>query len=66
MVKCGEMIMDEVCRFVEDMMNKVMVQEVFVDLFLEMRFSELCCIEIFLEDENLFDLEYFIEVDKMC
>lgn len=65
MVKCGEMIMEEGCKFVEDMMNKLMMQEVFVNQFLEKGFNELCCIEIILDDEDLFFLD-FIEVDKMC
>ena len=65
MVKRGEMTTDEARRFVEDMMNKAMVQEVPVDSSPETSSSEPRRIEILSEDENLSDSEYPTEVDKM-
>ena len=65
MVKRGEMTTDEARRFVEDMMNKAMMQEVPVDSSPETSSSEPRRIEILSEDENLSDSEYPTEVDKM-
>ncbi|MDE5089577.1 MAG: hypothetical protein O4805_21615 [Trichodesmium sp. St16_bin2-tuft] len=65
MVKRGEMTTDEARRFVEDMMNKAMMQEVPVDSSPETSSSEPRRIEILSEDENLSDSEHPAEVDKM-
>jgi len=64
MVKRGEMTTEEARRFVEDMMNKSIIQEAPVDLSSETRPSEPRRIEILSEDENSSDLGS-TEVDQM-
>lgn len=64
MVKRGEMTTEEARRFVEDMMNKSIIQEAPVDLSSQTRPSEPRRIEILSEDENSSDLGS-TEVDQM-